>query len=447
MCSESPTGLSLDLRRAEAVRAAVPDDFFLNGLRQALEGVRRRRAAGELAFLDLADDRDSLKRATELADRFRGEGVVEDVVVLGIGGSALGARALGDAILGPAWNGLDRSRRRGRPRLHVVDNPDSDSIGPLLARTDPRTTVFNVVSKSGDTVETLALYLVARAAAAEKLEADASRRFVFTTSPERGTLRRIASREGIATLPVPPAVGGRFSALSAVGLFPLALAGVDASALLAGASAAARLFLSEGAASPPAQLAAYLHQADAVLGRSVVAFMPYGDRLTACGRFFQQLWAESLGKSSDLGPTPLAASGPADQHSLLQLLVEGPRDKFVVFLETRARLDSGSRSGGLRIPDLHPGEEATKRLAGRSLDELVAIELRATAEALAGIGCPNATIALDGCGERSLGAFAMLIQLATVVAGELYGVDPFGQPGVEEVKRLVSKSLKGRPGA
>lgn len=453
------TGLTLDTAR-------MNDLPFPTGFETAMAGVERRRMVGELAFLDLVAEGGTVAEVTAAAARLaRADGAspprldpsapgvdpsapvagsrsptLEDVVVLGIGGSALGARALRDAILGPEWNQLSVGERGGRPRLHVVDNPDGDTIGPLLRSLGPATTLFNVVSKSGSTTETLALYLAAREMVEERQGAEAvSERFVFTTSAGSGPLSAIAAREGISTLHIPPAVGGRFSVLSPVGLFPLLLAGVDVAALLAGgASMAARSLDGRLEENPAALLAVHLVHADLGSGRRVVVFMPYGDRLRECGRFFQQLWAESLGKRADRGPTPLAASGPADQHSLLQLMAQGPRDKVVVFLESKPSAE-GRRP--LRS-DAAAGVPETARLAGRSLADIISVERRATARSLERSGCPSATIALPAADERSLGEFVMMVQMATVIAGELYGVNPFGQPAVEEVKRLVVEFLE-----
>ena len=409
----------------------------------ALASFRRRLAADDLPFLRMCQDRAAMMRVDSVASGFS-DGL-DDVVVLGIGGSALGTRALRDALLGPGWNSVSHAERGGLPKLHVVDNPDPDTIGPLLGRIDPARTVFNVVSKSGGTVETLALYLVTRTAVTAELGAEeAVSRFVFTTDAETGALRDTARKEGIITLPVPAAVGGRFSALSPVGLFPLALTGVDIAALLDGASAMAkRCECANPVDNPPASLAAFLHDADTRQGRGVQILMPYGDRLASCARFFQQLWAESLGKATDRGPTPVTASGPADQHSLLQLLVDGPRDKAVIFLE------SGSTGRDLDIPGWHDGltgspdiPEAVAGLPGHTLAGLMSLERKATAEALAQIGCPNATVSLPATDARSLGEFVVFVQVATVMAAALYDVDPFGQPGVEGVKRLVAKHLK-----
>ena len=401
--------------------------------------VQTRRAAGQMGFFDLPDDARTADRVRALAGRVRGR--YRDVVVLGIGGSGLGALALRDALLGPRWNEGGAAERGDVPRLHVADNPDPATFSVLLRRLDPGTTLFNVVSKSGSTAETMAQYLVARGWVESLLGADrAPDHFVFTTDPEVGALRRIAEEEGIAALPVPGNVGGRFSVLSSVGLFPAAACGVDVSGLLAGAAdVVGRCGTDVLGANPAGVLAALLHAADAEFGRPVHVFMPYADRLRTVGLWFQQLWAESLGKSVDAGPTPVAAVGATDQHSLLQLLMEGPHDKVVLLVS--------AQHGGpdLEIPDLHREVPSLAYLGGKTLSGLLDAERRATTEALRRAGRPNATIVLDRVDEACVGALIMLLEIATVYAGALYGVDPLGQPGVEMGKRLTY-GLMGRDG-
>lgn len=197
--------------------------------------VDRRRAAGELGFLALPYDGKAARGTRSCADELRG---FDTVVVLGIGGSALGASALFQALTRPFWNELGDEQRQGYPRLYVLDNVDPSTIDPLLRRLDPGRTLFSVVSKSGTTAETMAQFLVAREWLRRALGEDAYRRhLVFTTDPEKGVLRQLARDEDVAALPIPRGVGGRFSVLSAVGLLPAALVGIDIDALLAGGRA------------------------------------------------------------------------------------------------------------------------------------------------------------------------------------------------------------------
>lgn len=433
-------------RVAGGVDAAALEGPLASDFRRAHARFEERRAAGELGFLDLPYARDTLDQVRELADGF-GQWF-EDLVVLGIGGSGLGAIALRDALLAPFWNQRSEEEREHFPRLHVVDNPDPATFGALLHLLDPARTLFNVISKSGATAETMAQYLVVRDRVDRAVGADKARgHFLFTTDPARGVLRQLAEAEGIPALPVPENVGGRFSVLSPVGLLPAAACGVDVEALLAGAAAMEERCRSpELAENPAGMLAALLHHADTARGRPIHVLMPYADRLRPLAAWFQQLWAESLGKARTeggeeraVGPTPLAALGATDQHSLLQLLMEGPHDKVVLFVDVE---DPGE---DVPIPGRHPGIDALAYLGGHSLGELLATERRATAEALRRAGRPNATFHLPRVDAGTVGALLMLLQIATVYAGALYGVNPLDQPGVELGKQLTY-GLMGRRG-
>lgn len=409
--------------------------------------VERERATGEIGFFDLPYAGETVDRVVEMADGF-GQWF-EDVVVLGIGGSGLGAIALKEALLGPAWNDLSPESREHFPRLHVVDNPDPFTVRSLLGRLDPARTMFNVVSKSGATAETMAKYLVARGWIEGAVGPDKARgHFLFTTDPMAGALRQIGEAEDIPMLPIPEKVGGRFSVLSPVGLFPAAVCGIDPRALLAGAAAMEERCRTDTLAENPAgMLATLLHYADVEQDRSIHVLMPYADRLRALGLWFQQLWAESLGKSTTrsgaacaTGPTPLPSVGATDQHSLLQLFMDGPMDKVVVFVA----LDD--MEAGVEIPARHPGIPSISYLGGHTLEELLDAERRAAAEALRRHGRPNATLHLPKVHEETLGQLFMLLQIATVYAGALYDIDPLNQPGVELGKRLTY-GLMGRDGS
>jgi glucose-6-phosphate isomerase len=236
--------------------------------------------------------------------------------------------------------------------------------------------------------------------------------------------------------------------LSPVGLLPAAICGVDLDRLLKGAAVMEERCREEELAKNPAGiLASLLHHADRKQSRPIHVLMPYSDRLHSVAFWFQQLWAESLGKATTLsgehrptGPTPMAALGTTDQHSFLQLLMEGPDDKVVMFVEVE---DHGA---DVAIPQRHPEISELAYLGGHSLGELVNIERRATAEALRRVARPNATFFMPRIEPETLGQLFMLLEVATVYAGALYGVDPLNQPGVELSKRLTY-GLMGRQGA
>ena len=414
--------------------------------REAWATVDAKAEEGLLGFLDLPYASETLDRVTELADGF-GQWF-EDVVVLGIGGSGLGAMALKEALLGPGWNDRSDEERDHFPRLHVLDNPDPVTVGSLLERLDPARTMFNVVSKSGATAETMAQYLVARGWVEASVGADQARgHFLFTTDPGRGALRQIADAESIPTLPVPENVGGRFSVLSPVGLLPAAVCGIEARALLDGAADMAERCETDVLLKNPAGiLASLLHHADTEQGRPIHVLMPYVDRLRHLALWFQQLWAESLGKAETVdgeachcGPTPVVSLGATDQHSLMQLFMEGPHDKVLLFVGVD---DVGT---SLEIPRRHPGIPSVAYLGGHTLEGLLDAERAASTEALRLRGRPSASLSLPRVDEHALGQLFMLFQIATVYAGALYDVNPLDQPGVELGKRLTY-GLMGRDG-
>jgi glucose-6-phosphate isomerase len=410
--------------------------------------VRQRHAAGEYGFYRLVEQGPTVRAIKTFAE---GLGQAHDhVLVLGIGGSALGTKALLTALRRPAWNEWDDEGRDFFPRLTVLENIDPTSVSAALQRIDPRRVLVNVISKSGGTAETMAQYLVVRAWLEEALGPAASRHLVFTTDPAKGALRELAQRDHIATLDVPPEVGGRFSVLSPVGLLPAALVGVDIDALLDGARRALERSESDDLLQNPAALYAALHwAADTELGARVHVLMPYTDRLREFAEWYRQLWAESLGKRVDrggrtvhVGPTPVAAVGATDQHSQVQLFMEGPFDKVITFVTVE------NLGVDVKIPRPGPGVPLPADLdylPGHTLGELLRAEYEATSAALAQMGRMNCTLRLPDLTAATVGEAIMFFQLATGYAGVWYGIDPFDQPGVELGKRLIYAAM-GRPG-
>ncbi len=416
-----------------------PDDLAVldSELTRVRAEVATRRMAGTLAFADLPYAKHDVRRVRELAAVVGGE--FDTLVVLGIGGSALGVRALA-AALGVEATGL---------RLVVTDAIDPDAFGRLLDGLDLRRTMFNVISKSGETAETMAQFLVVRDRLLHQLGAvDYKRHVIITTDPERGALRQIVHDEGFRDLPIPAGVGGRFSVLTPVGLFPAAAAGIDIDALLAGAAAMDQRGREATTAlgDPAYALAGALWALGTRHAKPIVALMTYSERLAAFGDWFCQLWAESLGKALDVdgrtvewGQTPVRALGPADQHSQLQLYAEGPRDKTVVFVRVE---DHGAT---VDVPTSYQDIEILGYLGGHELGELLNAEQRATEVALAKRGRPSATLVVPAVNAYTLGQLFYLFEMATVVTGALARVDPFGQPGVEAGKQLTY-GLMGRVG-
>lgn len=423
--------------------------------RRAFDETEARRAAGEMGFFALAGARsDDRARARELADRSREAAAslrpwCDSVVVVGIGGSALGATALRDALVAPTRPGarVADGRRKDFPRLHVLDNLDPETLAAVLDEVELERTLFNVVSKSGDTVETTAAFLVTWQRLRNAFGPEGARRRVLVTTGSAGPLRELAAELELPSLPAPDDVGGRFSVLSPVGIFPAAAAGIDVAGVLDGAAEMVRRCASpEPTRNPAGALATLCHAADAEAGARIHVLMPYADRLNSLALWFQQLWAESLGKAAnrrgervETGPTLLPALGPRDQHAQLQLFMEGPRDKVVIFLASRAS------ERDLAVPRLFPAKPALAYLGGGTLFGVLDAERRATAEALRREGRPNMTISVDRIDARSVGGLIMLLQIATVYAGALYDVNPLDQPGVELGKALAAGLLE-RPG-
>lgn len=437
--------LRLDYSNMMVQPGGIPENVWTEAgsrFQDAAAAVAKLRSDTTVGFIDLPGNRDLLRQVTDFAAKARGR--YTDVVILGIGGSALGPIALRTALRPSGWNLLEDSARGGYPRLHVLDNVDPVTISSLLDRLPLAKTLFIVTSKSGGTAETMSQFLIVHdRITREKL--DVARQLVFVTDPKQGALRPLADRLKIPALDIPANVGGRFSVLSAVGTLPAALIGIDVRSLLSGAAEMAKRCESPELTKNPAGVYAVLQWlADTRLTKKIVVFMPYSDPLRDFAAWFVQLWAESLGKQrpdgTSVGSTPLAALGATDQHAQVQLFMEGPADKTVTFVAVE------KRATDVTIPTAFQDVKELGYLGGHSLGELIDIEQRATAGALAKRGRPNMTIHLERVDASHVGQLMMLLELATAYAGQLYGIDAFNQPGVELGKQFAY-ALLGRPGA
>lgn len=400
------------------------------------------RNGGTVGFADIVTDAALREQATGFASEAKGR--YGDVVILGIGGSALGPIAIRSALRPRGWDMLDDSSRGGYPRLHVLDNVDPETIAALLDRIDLSRALFIVTSKSGGTAETMSQFLIVHSRL-EQAHLAIRDHVVFVTDPAQGALRLLADENGITALDIPPSVGGRFSVLTPVGTLPAALIGVNVEKLLAGAADMVTRCDSSKLFDNPAGIYATLQWlADTRHGKVINVFMPYSDPLRDFAGWFVQLWAESLGKhlsdGTSVGQTPLAALGATDQHSQVQLFMEGPKNKVVTFVTVDERVTD------LIIPHGFKEVKELGYLGGHSLGELITIEQRATAGALAKRGRPNLTIRLERVDEWHVGGLIMLLEIATAYAGQLYEIDAFNQPGVELGKQFTYAML-GRPGA
>lgn len=410
--------------------------------RAALESVLGRKDR-DLRWLTLHHATGVHDEILQYAASVRGQ--FRNIVVLGIGGSALGTRALHDALASPYHN---LAPPAGIPRLFVLDNVDPDLIGEFLDTFDPTETLFNVISKSGGTAETMSQLLIVRQALVERLGEEGHRpHLVCTTDVEKGVLREIVEREGYASFIVPDGVGGRFSVLSPVGLLPLALLGIDIKGLCAGAAAMEERCADPDLFSNPASLYAALQWSmQAKKSKPMAITFAYGHRLASLADWYAQLLGESLGKrlgrdGSEVftGPTPVRAVGVTDQHSQVQLYVEGPFDKWFTLLQ----VDRPDHA--VKIPGAWPDLEGANYLAGRDLGELFAAERDGTRIALTEARRPNVTVRFEGVSPRTIGEYLYMMQLSVALMGEHYQVDAFDQPGVEAGK-IAAYALMGRDG-
>jgi len=417
-------------------------------VRDAHRTVVEACAAGELGYSTLPGNTEYPARVKALAEKYRP--TTTDLVVLGIGGSALGNIAMHSALNPVTYNMLS-DRKRGGPRLFVLDNVDPALVGETLKFLGRRlkTTLVNVITKSGETTETAAEFMVFREALRNKLGDDFAGHVVATCDADNGTLREIAEADGYEMLEFPDDVGGRYSVLSPVGLFPAAMCGIDIEALLAGAGAMKQRVEALGEdweSNPACVLAAVKYLMLVEKGKPMHVMMPYSNRLYMLADWYRQLWAESLGKRIDrqgnevfTGPTPMKALGATDQHSQLQLYLEGPNDKLTIFLEV------AKHPGKVRVPDVFSDVPGLTYLRKTRFSKLLNAEKKATEYALAQSQRPCVTIQFNSIVPQSVGEFIYLYEFITSLMGELLNVNAYDQPAVELVRKATF-ALTGRKG-
>ncbi|MEK7303716.1 MAG: glucose-6-phosphate isomerase [Pseudomonadota bacterium] len=411
-------------------------------IEQAQRRVRDGSSAGldaEFAALNLAHEMPAqLPQIQAMAADLRRH---QDVLVIGIGGSSLGAKALQQAL-------APQPAMAGTPRLHFVENIDPYFLQRLLSSLVAESTAVLCISKSGGTIETVVQYLILRDWLTRQLGGNTARRHQWIiTDPKNGWLRELAEREGLPSLPVPPRVGGRYSVLSPVGLVPLAVLGVDIETLLQGAvDNAARCANADVAANPALEMAALSVLLDTRRSKRTAVMMPYVNRLQLFVDWYCQLWAESLGKwdrarpgSTPAGTLPVRAMGAVDQHSQLQMYLESRHDKFFTFIE----LETCEYDLPVPLDDFDAPHFPF--LKGRSMAEVIDAEFRATRQVITDAGHPNMTIRLPLLNAHVLGQLIDLYQRTTIYAGLLYGINPLDQPSVETGKRLAIDYLRGTP--
>lgn len=433
------------LASAVGTQGIAATDLSGSIARDAVRAFRARVENGAIGFPLLPEQVD-VKAIEKFAATLRNK--IDAVLVLGIGGSALGAYALDMAVRGP--HPVQTGVKKGAPRMVVLDNVDPGFVQAALDNLNPKKLAVCVIAKSGNTAETLSTFMVVHEWMVKKAGRRIARqRTIAVTDQHKGDLLAIAKQEGFPTFHVPGNVGGRFSVFSAVGLVPAALCGMKVRDLMRGAADANTVCWSEELSTNPALQSAMVHHAlDTRRGKKIEVVFSYSSYLWGSAFWYRQLWAESIGKKSgrngktiNVGQTPVAALGVTDQHSQVQLYMEGPQDKMITFWAVEKP----------RVEVKIPSEKAFKKfdscgyLAGKRLSSLFAAERTATEAALTEAQRPNCRWTLPTVNEYTVGAFFQMLMFQTAFAGELYGIDAFDQPGVELAKRFIN-GLMGKKG-
>lgn len=413
-------------------------------INDAFVKVSENRGKGMMGWTELPYNQteiveDIINTAKNIRKRF------DNFVVLGIGGSALGPIAVFQALCHLRHNELPKSKRKA-PKLYVEDNVDPERMKALLDVIDIDKTIFNVVTKSGATSETMAQYLIIMNLLKEKYGDNANEHMIATTSAHKGNLIKIANQENLKTFYIPDGVGGRFSELCPVGLLPAAVLGVDIKQLLKGAEYMDKICMNKNVRKNPALLTAFLEVMAMQNGKNISVMMPYADSLKYIADWYCQLWGESLGKAVDnngnevfVGQTPVKALGVTDQHSQVQLYREGPFDKVITLIAVENYRTTYEISYGCKdIPDV-------SFLSGHTLNELITAERKATEYALTTAKRLNYTITLPEVNAFTIGELLYLFEMETAFAGAMLNIDTFNQPGVEGGKN-ATYALFGKKG-
>jgi len=380
-------------------------------------------------FYSVIDDNNTILTIQKFARNVKGK--FDDIVLLGIGGSALGAITLQQSLKHLFENELP-ARKRKFPRLHVIDNIDPELISGVEDIIDYRRTLFIVASKSGKTPETISQYFYFRKKCEDK-KLNHRKHFVFITEPGKGLLGELSKKENIQTFYIPENVGGRFSVLTAVGLVPAALIGINLNELIEGAKKMRETCFSKNFEKNVAYRIAASQYLLYKKGINITVLFPYSQRLIKFTDWYKQLLAESIGKEK-IGITPVNALGVTDQHSQNQLYNDGPNDKFYIFIKI------ANLGETVKIPHLYPKDENTNYLKNVTFNRLMHTEQEGTIQALIHNKRPTIVLNIDKVDEYNLGMLFMLFECSTAYLGEFFGINTYNQPGVE-LSKIITKKL------
>ncbi|MCX7945204.1 MAG: glucose-6-phosphate isomerase [Deltaproteobacteria bacterium] len=421
-------------------------DKIHNLVKQAESNVLNDLKNGKRGFADIVSNEGlidaTLKLAKEISAKYK------NLVLVGIGGSALGPRALFKALRHPFHNLLPYEKRGNGMNLYFLENVDPDTFKATFDAINDSETAFLIITKSGSTIETMSQFLLIRESLMKKFGENGYReRTIAITDPNKGSLRNIVKYDRLCSLPIPENIGGRFSVFSPVGTFPAACCGIDIERLLKGAERMRDSILNSPTWENPAlKFAQLMYIAYTSYKRNILVIMPYRDALLDTAEWFQQLWAESLGKERNnkgevvnVGMTPVRALGVIDQHSQLQLYIEGPHDKIILVIGVKEFRHT------ITIPKILDRFPDVSYIGNHTLNELIKLEENATLESLIDARRPVVRIEIERVDEENIGELMMFLEFATAYAGELYQINAFDQPGVEHGKKILYKALK-KPG-
>lgn len=398
-----------------------------------------------LGWLGLDKQPEVVKSINAFSQKVKGK--YDDLVIVGIGGSAVGTRAMFDALLPANWNQLSKEQRNGFPRYHIIDNIDPDHLNEVLATINFKKALVNIVSKSGSTAEPMANFMIIREKLAQAIGAkNVSQHIVYTTDPKSSVLKTLAKEENSPAFPIPPTAGGRYSIFSSVGLLPAALVGIPIEELLRGVGTINKSLKQSDIFKNPAAQAAVIEHNGFKNGKNISVFMPYSSKLASTSDWYVQLWAESLGKAEDLngkiintGQTPIKAVGAVDQHAQMQLYNAGPFDKIINFVRIKAFQNK------LPIPKLFSNKPEFNYLGGHSLDKLIQSEFDGSRASANAHNRGNTTLVLPKLDAYHYGQMLQFLMFKTAVMAGFLNINGFDQPNVELGKQFTY-GIMGRPG-
>lgn len=382
-------------------------------------------------WINLPHDADMYQKISDLVSKIKNERKYDHLIVLGIGGSSLGPQALIEALNTPLWNRLSKGKRKGFLSVDFIDNIDPQIIRAVLSRAKLSKTLFLVISKGGSTLETITPMLIAKEWGGNNFYSQC----VFITTKGKGLLFEIGSKNDVPLFYIPENVGGRYSVFSPVGLLPAALCGIDLNEIRNGLLEADSLCKQDDFRLNIASSIALCSYFSYMAGKNIFVLMPYSTCLKRFVEWFVQLWAESLGKAGK-GSTPLLAIGATDQHSQIQMFNEGPNDKLVCFV----KINKHKRD--VSIPDFSSEYNEFLVYAGQKAGKILNIEMEATRRALTEHKRSNITLTLPELDEYYIAQIMYFFEFAVAIKGNLLGINPFNQPGIELAKKYTKEALR-----